>query len=470
MPNPIRCPECSATLRPKVDLPPGKKIRCPKCGSAFAVTAQKSAPPADEWDDGFDDDWGKPAPPPAATKRRAPAEEPTGPVPTAVWIGTAVAVLLIACGLGLWVVLDPGPDAVAPAADDLAAGGGAAPAAVEAPFSLDLMPADADIFLHLRVADLLATPAVGAMIPEAMRAQMNEPSANPYGIGADQVETVTLGFRMAAPFRQLLATAPIGGENRDAARQMGEQAGMSSVTNVVTVIRFRADWSPERMRTPEGEPAPLVRSEYAGQTLFALPPDAAMGSLALWSPDPRTLVVGRTPRVKTAIDGRETPFPARTGFAGLSGGAQLALAVAPEEPLAGFTGGRQVNDPADPLSPEALRLVTALDEHLLAGNLSLTADRGLTGEARLITDSVPAAAETAAALRAVTASGEDWRASLATLPPALGDLLTATLDSFTVEADGPATRLRFVVPDTLTEIAPQLPILIMGAMSRPEEG
>ena len=75
----ITCPECEAVLKSNVDLPEGKQIKCPKCGSTFAVpgpdeavTAPSAAPrkaarPRDEADD--DDDYDD-APPPRRKKKK----------------------------------------------------------------------------------------------------------------------------------------------------------------------------------------------------------------------------------------------------------------------------------------------------------------------------------------------------------------------------------------------------------------
>ena len=55
------CPECGAQLRPANPVPPGKKLRCPKCETVFAPTAAaakparpaaKPSPPADDEDGG----------------------------------------------------------------------------------------------------------------------------------------------------------------------------------------------------------------------------------------------------------------------------------------------------------------------------------------------------------------------------------------------------------------------------------
>jgi DNA-directed RNA polymerase subunit M/transcription elongation factor TFIIS len=36
----LTCPECGTTMRPKVPVPPGKKVRCPKCQAVFAARAE----------------------------------------------------------------------------------------------------------------------------------------------------------------------------------------------------------------------------------------------------------------------------------------------------------------------------------------------------------------------------------------------------------------------------------------------
>src|SRR5438876_1772157 len=56
------CPECGAQLRPANPVAPGKKLRCPKCETVFAVPAaatkekKKAAQPAPAAAPGRDDD------------------------------------------------------------------------------------------------------------------------------------------------------------------------------------------------------------------------------------------------------------------------------------------------------------------------------------------------------------------------------------------------------------------------------
>src|SRR5438093_13724534 len=56
------CPECGAQLRPANPVAPGKKLRCPKCDTVFAVPAtaekKKTAQPAPAAAPAGDDDAG----------------------------------------------------------------------------------------------------------------------------------------------------------------------------------------------------------------------------------------------------------------------------------------------------------------------------------------------------------------------------------------------------------------------------
>ena len=479
MPNAIRCPKCSASLRPKVLPPPGTKLRCPRCGATFktGAKAKKTAAPAG---DGFDDDWGAAAPAPVRATRR-PAEEPSGPVPVGVWIGLAVAVVLIAGALGLWVLLDDGP---APPATNLAgadaaprsAGGSAValreagvrdgdlPGAAAAPFSLEHFGEAHDLFVHVRVADLWDTPAVRAMVPPALRATADDAAANPYRVALRDVVSMTTGLPAAERFRDSMLEAGTGGPA--AARELGRRAGEQVIGGQVTVVRFKEPWSPEEVRGPDGEPVPFQKSEHAGQTIYRFPPGGTPVDIAIWSADERTAVFASETALEAAIDGSTRPFPSRPGFAGLSSNGQLQIAFAPAAPFAGFTGGKAADNAR---SPEVARLGEALDAHLLAASLDLTVDRGAAGTLTVATDSAAGAKAVSEAITPFTADRSEWRASLERLPPALGDLLSASLDSFDVRAEGTFVKLGVAVPETLTEIGPQLPILIMGAASRPAE-
>jgi predicted Zn finger-like uncharacterized protein len=40
----VTCPECESSLRSKIPIPPGKKIKCPECGTSFTTPEEKPAP------------------------------------------------------------------------------------------------------------------------------------------------------------------------------------------------------------------------------------------------------------------------------------------------------------------------------------------------------------------------------------------------------------------------------------------
>src|SRR5262249_36630122 len=43
-PSTYTCPECRVTLKPTKPFPPGKKVKCPKCGAIFATPAPAARP------------------------------------------------------------------------------------------------------------------------------------------------------------------------------------------------------------------------------------------------------------------------------------------------------------------------------------------------------------------------------------------------------------------------------------------
>src|SRR5262245_1227949 len=43
-PSTYTCPKCRVTLRPTKPFPPGKKVKCPKCGATFSTPAPAARP------------------------------------------------------------------------------------------------------------------------------------------------------------------------------------------------------------------------------------------------------------------------------------------------------------------------------------------------------------------------------------------------------------------------------------------
>lgn len=44
----IKCTNCGAGLKTAQEIPPGKKVKCPKCNQPFVVQAEDEEKPADE--------------------------------------------------------------------------------------------------------------------------------------------------------------------------------------------------------------------------------------------------------------------------------------------------------------------------------------------------------------------------------------------------------------------------------------
>jgi hypothetical protein len=109
------CPACSTALRLKVDLPAGKQIKCPKCGTAFlpAPAAEAIAADAPRPRSSRPDDSDEPRRP--RRGRRPQEKSNTG----LIVLGAIAGALVLAVGIVATIVVvwarDRKPDAVAAA-------------------------------------------------------------------------------------------------------------------------------------------------------------------------------------------------------------------------------------------------------------------------------------------------------------------------------------------------------------------
>src|SRR5687768_17346540 len=114
----LACPSCGVGLRVADALPAGKRIRCPKCGDAFAVPGgngtpprpRRGAPPVEEDENPFEvvDEQ------PTVRKRRKKAKNAAGNNPLVLGLALGGVVLLIGAAVALAVVFRPSKDQPGP--------------------------------------------------------------------------------------------------------------------------------------------------------------------------------------------------------------------------------------------------------------------------------------------------------------------------------------------------------------------
>ena len=372
----VRCPGCEAALKLKAAPPAGKKLRCPKCGAAFAPKVTRAAEPAGEsWDDW--EDPAAPAPPPNPRARRAAggsrkrAAADSGGVPRAVWIGLATTVAAVLVGLGVYLAVfsgeaadvraggivvgdglknrnadDGGADPPDPAASAPgAAGSGGAGAVAEsgpapepsgplrppapAPFPTAYLPPDADVFVHVRVADLWNDPLLAAATPTQARLLIPT-TLGPFGIDVAGVESVTLGGPILAEFRGAMSSAGDVRAGAAAGRRLAEE----TFPKFLSVVRLADPYEPT-LTTPDGRSLAPEARDFAGQRLFDVPSTPQFQDVSLWMPDDRTVVLGMRPAVEAAA-GRGGAAVERPGFAGVGEGDAVVVAFAAGDGLLGL--------------------------------------------------------------------------------------------------------------------------------------
>jgi hypothetical protein len=106
----ITCTHCSAVLKTKDPVPPGKKVKCPKCGQPFIVGESSDdpvPPPPAASNGGFEDEGSPPKKGKAPPKNGEEGEEGDAPAKgkkgdgkktnTGMIIGIVVGAVLLCC-------------------------------------------------------------------------------------------------------------------------------------------------------------------------------------------------------------------------------------------------------------------------------------------------------------------------------------------------------------------------------------
>ena len=489
----VRCPGCEAALKLKAAPPAGKRLKCPKCGAAFAPKFKRPAPEptGESWDDWEDPAApAAPAPPPSPRARRAAGggrktrskkAAAAGGVPRVVWIGLAAAAAAVVAGAGIYFAVysaeaaDAAPggvvfaDRVQKDADDLNPAGAApgptdaAPPAVAAPdpsgplrapaaapFPTAYLPADADVFVHVRVADLWNDPLLAAATPTAARLAIPAALAQ-YDIDVAKVDSLTLGGPLLAGFREMSAAAA----DAAAGAAAGQRLALQSFPKFLAVLRLAEPYEP-KILTPDGRTIAAEPRDFAGQRLYDLPPLPQVRDVSFWMPDDSTLVIGKRDAVEAAA-GRGDAAVERPGFAGVAAGDAVAVALAGEDGLLGLPteADTRRRDPGFP--PPSREAEQASTTWGVARRRAAGVALGVSvGGPPVFTLTMPGRAETGGDPEALAAALRDLLTTLietadprGQATPAWKLLVLDVLDAGTVEAGPDAARLTLPMPADL---------------------
>lgn len=461
----VECPGCLAKLNLADSSKLGKKIKCPKCSDVFVAKAADD----DEADDADDDEApaksaGRKRPAAAARKGSGKKGASSGGGNNGALIAGGVVGAVALLGIGLFlagIFSSPPPQpapapamvqpAQAPVATEVAH---AAPPPInpaERILALRWMPADTELVMHVKVADLWKAPLLKSQVesPEAMEGVKKMQAM--IGLAPDEIESVTFGM---VDMQSAQGMQPM---------VMGAAMGMPvqpKLPKAMLVIRSRKSVTLEEILKLSAELKPAEHNmkkyfEWSGNG------DSAAG----WLADPTTLIVSSPDDLKVAMDRGETVKP-RKELTFMDPAPQIILLVAPKDPKT-FASGMSAPVPVPGAPASLANTQKALSDSLTAFGLGVSIKGGFDVQTALLSKDPDAAGKLKTGFDELIAEGrKQFEGSRPTLPPVVADLGAVLLGSLKAESQGTVTKVSVGVPDSaqskLEELQGMLPLLLMA--------
>ncbi|WP_397568296.1 zinc-ribbon domain-containing protein [Schlesneria sp. T3-172] len=483
----VECPACTAKLNLSDDKL-GKKVRCPKCAEVFQP---------EPLDDDFDDDVDEGSRSSSGKKRssgsggsgRAPAKgvkkgakkgsSAEGGSSLPLIIGGSIAVVaLIGVGIFASGVLNQQPPAAPPPVTTMPMNGmpmsAMPPAHVPTPppaqqpavaeqispaektLALRWMPAEIDLLVHAKVADILQAPLLQGPLRQPAAQTALQDLEKQLGMAPADIESLSIGVV------DLMGTVQ---KAREAATRMGG-AGMpgpavpaTSLDDGHLVIVVKSKKPIDLKAIAQTEPTSTL-VEKAGKTYFEVPPkEGQKGSFGGWSPAPDTLIVGTMAELLVTMDRGETVIP-RKEFSDIDATPQLVIA--------GLNRNAETSTAAPsenaPSSPDFLSQAMKANERygLIGGRLGLTVKGGFDLQ-------VSALSSTPEGTQKVKEDLDTQLGQLRTqfdgfkqfAPPLIAEIGEMLLTNLKVDVNNSVVKVSTSVPDSAQQQLEQLPAVVM---------
>ena len=444
----VECPSCEAKLNLPDASKVGKKIKCPKCSEVFV---------AESMDDDVEDE----APARGGQgRKRASAGGKKGPVKKGkssgggskapLIIGGVVAVLaLVGIGLFLGGFFSSPP---APAPAPVAAEPMPAPVAPPAPppgpppiteaeraLALRWLPADTEMVVHLKIADLWQAPLLKWMtnrpLPGPVMQFQKETGLTPADIESATIGVVDLQGAQGAAMAQTMGLPP-------------------QVPKLLVVVRVKKALSPDEFLKSSGD---MKQVEYNSKTYFEA---KAQDGTGCWLAEPSTVIFGSVPELKAAMDRGETVIP-RQELKFMDHTPHLVVMVAPREakaiPLPEVPGA----------SAAASATQKAIMESMSAFGLAGNVKGGFDLQAAIVLrDAGNAGTVQTGFNEMIGEARKNFEGFKSTAPPVLADLGELLLNNLKVDLQSQTVRVSTSVPDSAQEKLEQAgPVLALMAMT-----
>ncbi len=470
----VECPGCAAKLNLPDRSKLGKKIKCPKCEEIFVAEA------LDGGDDevvSFDEDE---APVKSIGSRKRGSGNSAGKKSggkqsggesggnNAVLIGggVAVAVVLLIAGLFFAGVFgaakaELAPQPVAVAAPEAAPVAPAPLSPAEKTLALRWMPADTELLIHLKVADIWAAPLLKSALDLPKVVAGIADFQKQTGLLPTEVESVTVGVADLSG-AMLRSKAAEGTNGAAAPPPIFGPPGMMPPNpfgnlrpadqRFVAVIRTKKSVDLNALMQAAGE---NQQKEHQGKTYFEAASKPSQPSSGVWAPDANTLVFATLKDLLATIDRGETVTP-RQEFSRLEHVSHFILASIVQEPKPGdLPAGIEL-----PI-PVAMMQSGIKDYGVTAMSLGLSIKGGFDLNVAVSSSSADGSKKLKGELETQLAQAQSQFGLLkGAAPPLLGELGQMLLDNIKLDEQSQQVRLATSVPDSAQGKLEQLPALL----------
>jgi|GEM_PF-3541844 len=305
-----------------------------------------------------------------------------------------------------------------------------APAAANA-LDLAWLPPDAELFVHIRVADIWKAPLIESLLagfPAVQEAA--EDLKEKIGLAPGDIESVTFGSSQIA---EQLQMGLAGGADL---RKLDSDNG-------IAVFRTIPEVTEETLRLAEHG---AEKVEHAGKSYFRIAPPDEEKQMGIYLAGPKVVVVGTENAVKAAIDrGPEAKPQPRHAFLDGSQHVLIALVPADKDKLLAML------PPSDPSAPELVQKADeVLRNHLEGVSLGIKFAKGVDLQVALSSDDAEGATQVKQLADQLVAAGQaTFEAQKEGLPPQFAGPAAEIVDSLTAAQNGNTVRMSVNLPESI---------------------
>jgi hypothetical protein len=458
---PVQCPGCLATLNLPDSSKLGKKIRCPKCSDVFVAEAAE--------DEDFEDEEEAPAKSRGGKKRPAAAGKKGGGkkskssdgnnVPLIAG-GAIAAVVLLVGGLYFAGVFGGGAQPLpAPPMAEAAPAAPMAPVAPPAPpapppvnpaeriLALRWLPADTELLIHIKVAELWQAPLLKKLVDMPETAAQVQQMIKEIGMGPTDIESVTFGLGDLKGVQEAVMTRAMGIPSQ-------------TIPKLHLVFRTKKTLNHDDMM----KALPQLHSVDHGTKKYIQNKVGPAEEMAGWVADSNTFIMAPVDQLKVTMDRGESTTPARKELLFADPAPHVVVILAPKDT-------KSLTQSAHPFvrpTPEAQEMERVLNESVLAGGLGISVRGGFDVQTALLFKDAESAGKVKAEFENGIAQGKSqFQVIKGAAPPLLAELGEMLLNNVKVENQNTVLKISTGLPDSVQQklVEDLPPVLMVMAMT-----